>query len=740
MNKREFYKELMSEYSFDKQKILCNAKKGKRAGRNPLPIYIGMTAAAAAIVVTAGTAVFTAMNRSNGANYIQTNDAPLAALNDEERINRAMDEIRENEDSSELYDVLVTFSRPLSPAEAQSLLTSYSDGSIPVKMLYMSDNTHIEGQQRIGEVFDGGTELISGAVINCAGYIMQQLRENESVLLVEIVTGDDMGMIAPIKADAGNENHTESVGIPITNYGTSNFDEGYNDSDTTVSDNSPVLDNAEFDSPEPITSDPTSSSLNGSIPSVTVPENNSSAAPEISETSETSTGESESIAETSVDNPVTVSLPQSVPAEEYTSGYIGAESAYFLNGNTFFVKTSQSVMLYNWDGDKETLIAEQTVEEPQVFWINENGSQLMITGKENGVRCKVFELDANGAVYDLETEDIIQGNIVSAAYSAASNMLVLNVYNNERYNVVTSHIYDYTASDDTVVFEDGIGTSVIAEYNGILYFSETANGKTSIYKTVGGETEEAAVFDGVCSVNTNYAFTHAVINGDFGRAVFDPETGSMILLRSGDPVEFGVSRHTLSYGGTYYNISGGELVPLEFNLDTAAKIDYRRSFSAEYCAEAVDGAVRIIPSVYNSRNLNESLFFGQPVENCSENHRAAVNTAIGIQNALSGGRCAECGITGNKMLSNIISEGFSETAAAELKTRCGVYESEELSYNGGGLSAINTSGCVLVMQDDFNGTLYIKAGTFAGNTAYITRKVRFVNENGSLKADNIIEF
>ena len=69
MDKRDFYRELMEEYAFDKDKIYINAKNGKFTGnklrRQPLPIYIGMTAAVAAIVVTVGTITATQLEKPN---------------------------------------------------------------------------------------------------------------------------------------------------------------------------------------------------------------------------------------------------------------------------------------------------------------------------------------------------------------------------------------------------------------------------------------------------------------------------------------------------------------------------------------------------------------------------------------------------------------------------------------------------------------------------------------------------
>ena len=66
MNKNEFYKQLMSEYSFDADKIRENAKRGKNARQKLQPMYIGMTAAAAALVVTVGTLAAVNLTKDNG--------------------------------------------------------------------------------------------------------------------------------------------------------------------------------------------------------------------------------------------------------------------------------------------------------------------------------------------------------------------------------------------------------------------------------------------------------------------------------------------------------------------------------------------------------------------------------------------------------------------------------------------------------------------------------------------------
>lgn len=103
MDKRDFYRELMEEYAFDKDKIYVNAKNGKFTGnklrRQPLPIYIGMTAAVAAVVVTVGTVAVTHMGRRSIIDMVNPGDS-YGAISDSERIKNGQDEARDNEGSN----------------------------------------------------------------------------------------------------------------------------------------------------------------------------------------------------------------------------------------------------------------------------------------------------------------------------------------------------------------------------------------------------------------------------------------------------------------------------------------------------------------------------------------------------------------------------------------------------------------------------------------------------------------
>ncbi|MGN1110032.1 MAG: hypothetical protein ACI4QY_00130, partial [Oscillospiraceae bacterium] len=219
MNKREFYKELMSEYTFDKEKILANAKKGKMAGRKSLPLYIGMTAAAAAVAVVVtmgGVSIVTNMQGNSGVVLNPTSVSTLGQLTPEERIRKAVEELRQNENSSEMRDVLVTFTAPLAPPQAQGVLASQSN--VMVEMLIMEDDTRITTSDGIGAAFNGGTAKIRAAVINCPGYLMTQIDASEFVKLVEVLSKEDLAELSTIETvvtppdNNSNDNTSSSVG------------------------------------------------------------------------------------------------------------------------------------------------------------------------------------------------------------------------------------------------------------------------------------------------------------------------------------------------------------------------------------------------------------------------------------------------------------------------------------------------------------------------------------------------
>lgn len=207
MNKNEFYKQLMSEYTFDAEKIRENAKRG--AKRQKLqPMYIGMTAAAAACVVTVGTIAAVNLGGRGG---VTIQDSGLTQLSASDRLTQALEQLELERGSTESKDFLVTFSAPMSPAEARAVLTEFTEGSVPVKMLYLADGSRISDVKEIESVFSGGSAQITGAAVYCSGDTAAKLQSDPAVFLVETMQQSDFDNASPVNPEEVN---TEEIVIP----------------------------------------------------------------------------------------------------------------------------------------------------------------------------------------------------------------------------------------------------------------------------------------------------------------------------------------------------------------------------------------------------------------------------------------------------------------------------------------------------------------------------------------------
>lgn len=739
MNKRDFYKELMSEYMFDKEKICANAKKGKLAGRRSLPIYIGMTAAVAAAVVIIGTAVFTNIEK-NGNSGVQISDTALAALPEKERLERVITEIRKNQNSEERIDVFVTFNTQLSPKAAQELLQQFSEGSVPVKMVCTADGATAVGTNDVGAVFKNNSEDITAAVISCAGYKLAEINANELVFAAEVVTEKDvLADLTPLNTNADTPDFGTSKGDTSKPETPDNHDKDKDNNNNSSTHEPPGIDddpagdpiegapggdgsNSGSGSEEPSTSEP------GTGTEDPVKPNDPSTDPDI----QTPIMPPEPPITTVPGLPDGVTLPYDIEKPSFITDDLGAQKAYFLSENVFYVKSENAVALYKWDGTKETLAVRQEISDAKVAWVSGNGLRMMVSGVENGVRRKLFIIDAkNCTINDMQVGEMVgEGYIAEAAYNESLDVFALNVVDSDSRYIYTAKLSGYQPKDPQIIAFGSSNLSLLAAYNNAVYYSEIFGTTTSIFKYQDDENLDVKTLDSLYVSVLNSAFTHAVVVGRGGLYIFDPETESLIHT-SFDKASFGASAHSFSDGKSYYTVSGGTIVP-ESGISAIAKIDFTRSFSNKWAASVSNGSVRIVPSVYTERVKSDGITFDKPEEKATAQQRAAVNSAIGLLNAIADGRCKECGINTREKLISAIDACFSHSEAQFIKARCEIPETGELSYTSGGYSTVNISDTVLVMDGELSGTLYIKAGTFDGKTAYRTVAITLTAENGKL--------
>lgn len=713
MDKFDFYKELLDEYAFDKEKIYRNAKQGKLAGKKRFPIgYIAIPAAAAAVVVTVGTLLIMNFGRPGDVMPPITSGS-LAALTDQERLDKFKDEIIKNEGSKELYNTLVTFTRPLSPVEAQAVLLAHSENSVPVKILYLEDGTRISGSDEVGAAFRGGNVKISGAVIKCAGYLMAHLDNDSRVLAVEIINDSDIDVISPIKTDSSDNSNSKPVESSST--------------ESSQPDNVTVVppENSEPSRP-PVENPPVFESYE--LDNL-IFEADSGKEPVYSAVNSSAEFPEEIIQRL----PEGVILPNTVNEFSFVTENIGAERAYFLNDNIFYVKTADDIRLYEFsEGFAALLNNPVSCPEAKVFWISENGSELMAVGADG----EVYRVDANEKeIRALNTKAVTgDGIIVEIAYNERLDRLVMNVLENGEYSLRTISLI--SGSTQTDVLYSAYEKFTLLAADGSNVFFGVYNGTTlNIYRAASGEGARLiGSVDGKYDVSINTAFTHAVIKGE-RTYIFDPAFESLIAAGDGN-VSFGISAHGLSCGGEYFIIDGGALVP-SGGLSIISQIDFKSSLSKYYAAFPENGAVRIVESSYTDRAKSEYLTFEPVFENASDEIRGAVNAAIALQNMLAENILADCGIDSTEKLNATIAACFTESAGAELMA---LFANGE---NARRLLPVDISDTVLVISEETdgatNGTLYISAGSFGGRTAYYSFTVTLLlTENGIYKADRVI--
>ncbi len=756
MNKNEFYKQLMSEYSFDAEKIRTNAKKGRFAKQKISPIAIGITAAVAALTVTVGTVAVTMMDNRNGIDLVGGNTSTLSALSPAERIQNAIEQQNKLQDSEELQSVFVTFTQPLSPAAAKSVLTAYTDANIPVKSVYLADGSRISGSDEVASVFSSD-KMISGVFIECAGSVMSQLQHDDNVALVEIMTESDFDTVVPISPE---DVETIEVTAPDNNNAPAVEEVPETTAPVTEGSSTPVdiipeeTETAEAETSENETTAPEQSEE----PAETAEAPETEEAPEqttVPEAPETEEAPvvTEPLKPVIQQLPEGVSLPMSHERFEFESEHLGAELAYFITDSTLFVRDGEGIALYSFDGRDMELIEFLDCTEPRTHWIAENGGRMLITSiGENGKRSKLWLVDGyNGAIHDLGAEEIVMdGTITSIGYNTDSKTVMLVIAEDSTYYTYAMNMQSNSSMTYiNGVFETAAKTTLLSFNGSTVYLAANDGDITQIYAVDIYTTESRIIktYENKPEISKNLAFTYGIIqpsaNALAGTVeIFDPATEAFIKTDyPADGISFGASRSSFMANGGYYTVSGGA-VTASGGISAIAQVDYKKSLSGLYTAAAEGGYVIITESAYSDKNTAGLLNFGHITSSGEGEFLHALNGAIGMNNAIVLGTCGDNGILNQSMLIDCIGTFYSADAAAQIRSLCDISEFGTLAYTDGGLDAINANETELVINaingETASGVLYIKAGVFGGKTAYRSVNIGFVLENNSWKVDTVI--
>lgn len=765
MNQNDFYKQLMSEYSFDADKIKENAKKGRYAKQKISPLAIGLTAAVAACTVACGTLAVNMVNNKSGVDLIDSGKQSLSALSSSERVKIAIEQQNKAHDSNEICDVLVTFNSAIPASQARDIVTAYTDDSMPVKAAYLADGSRITDNASVKAVFDDDS-AVTALWISCEGSVMAQLQLDEDIWLAELVDESELNTVIPIDPEQAEdiqpiipeEKPDDIIDVPsvtIPDEVVIPDDDGFTDivpdeqqtveagetvedSGNTEADNETVEDNGD----ESVGEDETTESVDNA-------EDNDG---ETVDAGEETPVEDEVVAPVIPALPDDVELPLNPEATILYEYYTGADTAFFLTDNIYFSQDSESISIHRFAGNVSVMLDKVECTEAKICWISDSDGRMIVSGLgDNGTRNKMYLVDANSSeIFDLYAEDtVMDGTLCGVGYNNDNHVIVLNIRENGKYYICTLLLNATTAQYIATPFEAQGTTTLLGSYEDNIYVAVSDGTLTQIHavNVAGGSSRIIKTYDNKPEFSRNYAFNYAMVypseNALTGSVeIFDPATESFIATPYfNETIYFGVSDDTFCVGGSYYKIVGGSIESTG-GINAIGEVDYRRSLSAYYSAYVNNGVVFIIDSVYNKRNAESMLYFGDISSSAEAEFIAVIDGAIGINNALALGQCKQIGIDSTDELNDCIELYYSKNAADSLTELCDIPMYGALRYVSGGLEAMRANDTRLVVSsidgDTASGVLYVKAGVFGGKTAYRMMNVSFVREGNLWKADTLI--
>lgn len=182
MNTNEFYKELMSEYSFDHEKIkkaaMGKSVQPEKRSRIRTAVMSAAGAAAALAVTVGGVALFGMGNPVVA--------SPTTSASVEDRFRMAMDAYYNADSNTEEVFLYVTFKENETPEDMRSILAKADGkGNIRVTEVYLSDGATVSGSENISALFEVNEQNITAVKVYCPGNFLKLLTRLDGVYLVE---------------------------------------------------------------------------------------------------------------------------------------------------------------------------------------------------------------------------------------------------------------------------------------------------------------------------------------------------------------------------------------------------------------------------------------------------------------------------------------------------------------------------------------------------------------------------
>lgn len=504
MNKNDFYKELLSQYTFDSEKIKMNAKRPKRSFyRNPA-VYISTAAAAAAITVTIG--VFTFMSATTQQDISvkpETYELSAAQRLEEAEQNYRIASYSANNDSEiETVDMYVSFNSPMTYNEALILFSGISDtGDICFAILYTDEG-------KITDNFDGYNGKINGLKITAPSNYYKAIQDLSSVSVVEL----------------GSENVNDDNFTPINDQIKSEI--------TGTEEITPQTTASEETTPPP-------------AENVTI-------------------GDSANIGE----NDTTMTVPTVTTLEYKVNGINDAifvsENCFVAITNT---SVELNRIEDGEEGKYIVSVAKVLTDNPKIIWSDDSNSLLFISGCDSEKnRNKLFiadskaetleELDISGMTDDAELGGLF--------YDKESGEITIKTYSLSKSCVYTGMMSDDGLCVELSV-ESEHPVTPLAYMDSVLYYAYAKSGVTYVHSidTETNEDEEIWSHEGSAKFARSDSFNTAALIFDSESFIFSAETEAFAKAETTGSIQFSkVNSTVFSDDNGYYTLTAAGVVSI----------------------------------------------------------------------------------------------------------------------------------------------------------------------------------
>ncbi len=563
MTEKEFYRELMSRYALDPEKIRAGAlKQAKKPAWQKFAADYWKPAAGVAAAVALTVSAVGYMNARSSGPDIKVD--PASALSAAQRLSEA-EQNYFNLQSSEnrIVNIYITFREPVSCNDIVMAFSGIADmGEIDYEALYLTDGT-IKGTDAVSEYKAeyGDEKNVAAVKISTLSMYYRSIQDLSSVYLAEMGSDEiNDDTFCPITVEDNdpliNDQYYITTSTALTTAPVTTTSFSFDSEKVTEEVSVPAIgesaDNASNTLKPPAASD-------SDDPEEENPEDDE----EFDEPDETTSAAQETTPETTIE----------VPANEITSTtYYGSDvglltEIYELNvlnsietvvsGDNAVVLTKNGVYLYTLGGiirDQGGASAE--LSSPKIAFRNEN--RIIITGCGAGGARNLISV-ADLANDELHTYDV-SANLGSAELGTIHYSAAQDKYFVKAISETSSFIYEVQISSETGIqfrplMDAQAPVSVVGCKNSALYLTmlDALTGtKLYSFDMTTGEITELAAFGKTMKIRRGDDFESFALISDTDKYIFDANKG---MLVSAEQLNENV-RITNKDGLTYFKVDG----------------------------------------------------------------------------------------------------------------------------------------------------------------------------------------